>query len=331
MTAHEPHAASRGPRTGTARVTSFDGAELHVEIAGPADAPLTVVLAHGWALDSRSWHAVAVELATRADVRVLRYDQRGHGGSTRGTAWHEGVSDPAYGRGPSVDQLGRDLAAVLDQLAPTGPVVLAGHSMGGMTVMALADQRPEVFGDRVAGVLLANTSAGDLHRLTLGFPEWVAAPVRRNLVDTLRKVAASPGRADRMRSRQRADSRLAVAQTRFLLFGRRAPRPVVVAANEIIKACPSATLAGFFPALLTHAKHGALPALGRARVEIVVGERDKLTPPSHARRLRDAVPGSRLTVVAGTGHMTPMEKPETVTSLLAAMITAHVESRGARA
>jgi pimeloyl-ACP methyl ester carboxylesterase len=307
----------------THTVVSFDGAELHVEETGAPDAPLTVVLAHGWSLSTRSWRAVAEGLAARAGsspVRILRYDQRGHGLSTRGAAWHEGVDHPRYGRGPSVDQLGRDLQAVLDQLVPVGPVVLGGHSMGGMTVMALADQRPQLFEGRIVGVLLTNTSAGGLNRLTLGFPQALAAPVRNGLIKTLRKVAASPGKADRVRSRQRTDTRFAVAQARFLLFGKRAPRAAVVECNEIIKACPSATLAGFFPALMVHEKHAALPALGRTRVEFVVGKRDKLTPPSHSRRLHSAVPGARLTVVPGTGHMTPMEKPEPVIAALGSLI-----------
>ncbi|NUP50031.1 MAG: alpha/beta fold hydrolase [Catenulispora sp.] len=304
-------------------VVAFDGAELHVEQDGADDAPVTVVLAHGWTLSTRAWRAQAAALAAAGDVRVLRYDQRGHGFSTRGGAWLEGVSGPdsdRYGPGPSVDQLGRDLAAVLDQLVPAGPVVLAGHSMGGMTVMALADQRPDLFGGKVAGVLLTNTSSGGLHRLTLGFPEFVAGPVRGSLIKTMRRIAARPDRADAVRARQATGTRLAVAQTRWLLFGRRAPRAVVVECNEIVKACPSATLAGFFPALMTHEKRTALKALGRAEVEVLAASRDKLTPVGHARRLADAIPGARLTVVPGTGHMLPMERPQAVTERLTRLV-----------
>jgi pimeloyl-ACP methyl ester carboxylesterase len=306
-------------------VVAFDGAELHVEEDGAPDAPVTVVLAHGWTLSTRAWRAAAAQLAAAGVVRVLRYDQRGHGRSTRGEAWHEGV--PAahaerYGPGPSVDQLGRDLAAVLDQLVPDGPVVLAGHSMGGMTIMALADQRPDLFGGRVAGVLLTNTSSGELDRLTLGFPEFVARPVRGSVVKTLRRIAAKPGKADAIRAKQATATRLAVAQTRWLLFGRRAPRTAIVECNEIIKACPSATLAGFFPALMAHDKYAALKTLGGAQVEILAAARDKLTPVGHARRLADAIPGARLTVVPGTGHMLPMERPQEVTERLTRLVAA---------
>lgn len=314
-------------------VTAFDGAELHVEQDGPADAQVTVVLVHGWTLSSRAWRAQAAALAKSGDgnetgdIRILRYDQRGHGASTQGTAWLSGVTGPGaerFGPGPSVDQLGRDLAAVLDQLVPTGPVVLAGHSMGGMTIMALADQRPELFaaGGRVTGVLLTNTSSGGLARLTLGFPRLVAEPVRNSLIKTLRKIAAKPGRADAVRAKQATDSRLAIAQTRWLLFGRKAPRALVVECNEIMKSCPSATLAGFFPALMTHDKREALKNLAGTEVEVLAAARDRLTPVGHSRRMADAIPGARLTVVPGAGHMLPMERPQVATALLAKLVAA---------
>jgi len=308
-------------------VIAFDGAELHVEEDGAAGAPVTLVLAHGWTLSLRAWRAQAAALAEAGDVRILRYDQRGHGASTQGGAWPSGVSGAGaerFGPGPSVDQLGRDLAAVLDQLVPTGPVVLAGHSMGGMTVMALADQRPELFatGGRVAGVLLTNTSSGGLSRLTLGFPEVVAKPVRNSIVRTLRKIAAKPGKADAVRAKQSTGSRLAVAQTRWLLFGRKAPRAAIVECNEIIKTCPSATLAGFFPALMTHDKRDALKNLGGTEVEVLASARDRLTPVGHSRRMAEAIPGARLTVVPGTGHMLPMERPQVATALLTRLVAA---------
>jgi pimeloyl-ACP methyl ester carboxylesterase len=240
-------------------VVGFDGAELHVEAAGPADAPLTVVLVHGWTLSSASWRAQVEALvgSPGAGVRVLAYDQRGHGRSTPGDEWWTGVAHPKWGSGPSVDQLGRDLDAVLEALAPKGPVILAGHSMGGMTIMALADQRPELFGDRVRGVLLVDTSSGGLHRLSFGFPQWMAAPVRQALIRPMRRMAEEPGRADRFRSRQRTESKVAVAQSRWIGFGKKAPRSAVVEFNELVKACGSATLGGFFPGLLTHDKRDA--------------------------------------------------------------------------
>ena len=101
---------------------------------------MTLVLAHGWTLAQAAWDDVAELLQPRAaagELRLVRYDQRGHGRSTWGDAE---ITDRPARRRP---------AAVIDQLAPTGPVVLGGHSMGGMTIMCLAASRPELFGDRV--------------------------------------------------------------------------------------------------------------------------------------------------------------------------------------
>ena len=124
-----------------------DGVPLHVEIHGH-HGPV-VVLSHGFTVDSDEWSPQIEALTHRA--RVVTWDQRGHGRS--------GWGDPANA---TIDQLGRDLATVVDAVAPCGRVVLGGHSMGGMSVLALARQHPEWFGTRVAGVFLVATSAGDL-------------------------------------------------------------------------------------------------------------------------------------------------------------------------
>ena len=87
----------------------------------------------------------------RGRARLILWDQRGHGRS----GWTKLTS-------ATIDRTGRDLGQVLDATVPNGPVVLAGHSMGGMSILALARQRPELFGDRVVGVLMMATSAGGL-------------------------------------------------------------------------------------------------------------------------------------------------------------------------
>ncbi|MEO7193234.1 MAG: alpha/beta fold hydrolase, partial [Pseudonocardiaceae bacterium] len=113
-------------------VTADDGVELSVEELDPADAgapELTAILLHGWTLDRRSWvfqrHDLAQSTAPR--VRQVLYDHRGHGRSGR---------SPRSGH--TIEQLSRDLHAVIRAAAPEGPVVLIGHSLGGMTIMALA-------------------------------------------------------------------------------------------------------------------------------------------------------------------------------------------------
>ena len=135
------------PPPGSRVVTTDDGVPLHVEVDGDADAPLTVVFSHGFTARLVEWELQRAALRDRA--RLVFWDQRGHGrsGWTKLTA-------------ATIDRTGRDLGQVLDATTPTGPVVLAGHSMGGMSILALARQRPELFGGRVVGVFLLATSAG---------------------------------------------------------------------------------------------------------------------------------------------------------------------------
>src|SRR3954451_20547204 len=137
------------PPPGSRTVRTDDGVDLHVEVDGNPEANLTVVLAHGFTARLAEWELQRAALRPRA--RLVLFDQRGHGRSRR-----TDLTDA------TIDRTRRDLGQVLDATTPEGPVVLAGHSMGGMIVMALALQRPELFGSRVVGVFLLATSAGGL-------------------------------------------------------------------------------------------------------------------------------------------------------------------------
>ena len=115
--------------------------------AGTAADGVTVVLAHGWTLTHESWLPVVELLRARFGVRVVAFDQPGHGRST------------PESRTPTVHELGEVLHRVLTALAPTGPLVLAGHSMGGMTIMAWAADHADELAARVRGVVFVATSA----------------------------------------------------------------------------------------------------------------------------------------------------------------------------
>ncbi|WP_157601626.1 alpha/beta fold hydrolase, partial [Saccharomonospora halophila] len=157
------------------RVVTSDGAALHAEVSGAPDAAVTVVLVHGWTQDHRTWDRVVDELPS--GVRRVRYDLRGHGASE------------AAGPGTAtIDRLADDLADVLAELVPDGRLVLAGHSMGGMTLMALAERHPTLVDERVDGLALVATSSGDMSRVTLGLPGALgrrAAATERRLATAL--------------------------------------------------------------------------------------------------------------------------------------------------
>ena len=293
----------------TAAVTTDDGAVLHATVDGPDDAPVTLVLAHGWTLSQAAWDAVAELLAARvADgrLRLVRYDQRGHGRSTWG------------GAALSIDRLGADLGAVLDALAPSGPVVLGGHSMGGMTVMCLAAARPELVGDRVRGVALVSTSAGDLRPA----PRTRAGRLRQRLTPAALALALAGERVvEALRRRLPPEHPRHAAVVRDLLYGPDATDDTVRAGAELVHAATVRAFTAFLPALGAHDVHGGLGALTRVPVEVLVGEGDRLTPVRHSRRLAALLPGAHLQVVPRTGHMLPDERPALVAASLARLLT----------
>jgi pimeloyl-ACP methyl ester carboxylesterase len=118
------------------------GALLHVEASGRADGP-TIILTHGWGLDSTIWSATREAL--EADYHVLVWDLPGLG-----------QSRPTADGAISITDFGADLGTVIgltDQ-----PVILVGHSIGSMTIQTLARDNPALFARRVAGVVLLNTT-----------------------------------------------------------------------------------------------------------------------------------------------------------------------------
>lgn len=143
---------------------------LYTEIDGPKKAPITVIFSHGYTLNQDCWHFQRRELGAPGNrYRLVFWDQRSRGRSGR--------SHPAR---ENIDQLGRDLYAVIKEVTPRGnPVVLVGHSMGAMTIMALAEQHPELFGSQVTGTALISTAARGLAGVTLGLPGPLGTVVRR--------------------------------------------------------------------------------------------------------------------------------------------------------
>lgn len=278
-------------------VVADDGVPLHAQVHGPEDAAATVVLAHGYELSHVLWdRQVAALTAARPDLRVVAYDQRGHGRSGRTAAVRA-----------TLGQLGRDLRTVLDELAPTGPVVLAGHSMGGMTLMALAEQLPELFGARVVGVALVSTSPGRLHEVTYGLPKAIATLGQKSL-PWFNELARRQEEAGRGKPARPGIVRL--------LFGRQ-PRPDDVRRTlAVMASCPAATVADFHLTFTEHDRVEALAALAEVPVLVLCGSRDRLCPPDHSRAIAAALPHAQLEVYAEAGHMLQLERHEEVSRRL---------------
>lgn len=293
-------------------VTSSDGVSLHVEVHGPLPAErrtpqVTVIFCHGLALSQDSWHYQRRDLADLADLaedpagaaRLVFWDQRGHGRSGRGDAANA-----------TIDQLGNDLHAVLRATAPRGPVVLVGHSMGGMTIMALADQHPELFGDRVIAVALVSTSPGRLAEVTFGVPAAAGRVLRRVAP---RALAVLNGRPTLVAHGRDLGADLEFVLTKRYAFATDVPPSLVRFAARMIEATPLDVLAELFPAFDAHDKLDALGVLNGVETLILVGEQDLLTPADHSRDMVAAVPGAELVVLPAAGHLVMLEHHDVVT------------------
>jgi pimeloyl-ACP methyl ester carboxylesterase len=288
---------------------------LSVEEIGPRDAPLTVVFVHGYALSMASWtfqrRALAAGLATanghRPDARLVFYDQRGHGSSGRGPAEHA-----------TIEQLSRDLDTVLTARAPRGPVVLVGHSMGGMTIMGLAALRPEVFGTRIVGAALISTSTGNLADLTFGLPDVltrVRAAVFPLAAWTMRH---RPAFAERTR---RIAADVVSAATWSLSFASTDVDPALGRyVDAMIAGTPVDVIAEFYPALAGYDETGSLEPLRAIPTLVLTGDKDRMIPREHSDVLVEHLPDTEYVVVPDAGHLVLLEKPDEVTAALTRLL-----------
>ncbi|GHH41267.1 alpha/beta fold hydrolase [Streptomyces candidus] len=290
--------------------------------------PVTVVFSHGYCLNQDSWHFQRAAL--RGVVRTVHWDQRSHGRSARGAGQAHGVP-------VDIDQLGRDLKAVIDTAAPEGPLVLVGHSMGGMTMMALADQFPELIRERVVGVAFVGTSSGMLGEVSFGLPVAGVNAVRRVLPRVLRTLGTQTELVERGR---RATADLFAGVVKRYSFGSRDVDPAVARfAERLIEGTPIDVVAEFYPAFQDHDKTAALRIFAEVPVLVLAGVADLVTPSSHSEAIAALLPDSELVVVPDAGHLVMLEHPELVSARLAELLarvgvlppTANVDSHGSTA
>ncbi|WP_406374046.1 alpha/beta hydrolase [Streptomyces sp. NBC_00647] len=275
-----------------------------------APAPVTVVFSHGYCLNQDSWHFQRAAL--RGVVRTVHWDQRSHGRSGRGVAQLEDRTPV------TIDQLGRDLLAVIEAAVPEGPIVLVGHSMGGMTVMALADHFPELIRDRVVAVALVGTSSGRLGEVNFGLPVAGVNAVRRVLPGVLKALGQQAALVERGR---RATADLFAGVIKRYSFASRDVDPAVERfAERMIESTPIDVVAEFYPAFTEHDKTAALARFTEMPVLVLAGVRDLVTPSEHSEAIADALPGAELVLVPDAGHLVMLEHPMVVTDRLADLL-----------
>jgi pimeloyl-ACP methyl ester carboxylesterase len=300
------------------RFTTPDGTRLRVADSGDGPGP-TLVLVHGWSQDLRTWDRVVDDLRrTGVTSRIVRYDHRGHGGSDNAP---EGTA--------TIGTAADDLAALLRERVPDGPIVLAGHSMGGMSLMALAERHPALVAERVAGVAFVATASDDMDHLDLGLPGRRGRLVARGehvlIPLTARLGHRAPageigdvGRAGRARPRVRATAISGVVQA--LVFGRRPRRADVLSVAEQALAAHPPSVAAFRLSIGEHRRRSSLDALQGTPTVVLVGDHDRLCPQRHARVIASALPDARIVLLPGAGHMINLERADEVAAHIAGLL-----------
>lgn len=307
-----PVGAPPVPPPGAVRtLTTPDGARLAVRVTGSTTrtAP-TFLLTHGLCCDHGVWVHQVCELARRG--RVVTWDLRGHGASVLAPG-----SDPARQLRPDV--LARDLGAVVaavdDDAAGRGPLVLAGHSLGGVVVLLALRDLPVVRARTAAAALLA-TPAGDVvHSVTGGGgitgPE--AAAVRALLHWLIGDPLAHYGALH-----ARGAAWVGYAAVRAGGFGADPDPAQVRAFRDAIVRTPPRVRRATLRAMAAIDLRGTLghvdvPAL------VVVGGRDRLVNPRLSRALAAELPAAEFLELPSAGHALVLERHAVVSAHLAAL------------
>jgi len=283
-------------------VRSADGTAIHVTEYGPAGAPI-VVLAHGWTC-AIGFFTNQIR-ALSSDLHVVAYDLRGHGGS----------AVPGKGRF-TTDALADDLAAVLRETVPDGrKAVVVGHSMGAMSLVALAARHRRLLHEKVAAAMLANTGVTDLVTGSLLQPgpdglRRLTAPIGRVLLSATLPLGTRPTAAT-------------LPLVRYIALAPTATPEQVAFCAHVILETPRSVRGGFGATLGSLDLRTAVPHLD-VPATVITGELDILTPPKHGRRLAEDLPQARLVEIDGVGHMTPVEAPDVLEREIRALVDAHL-------
>ncbi len=308
-------------------VVASDGIPLHVEVDEPrrqpdGDGPYpTIVFSHGYCLNQRCWIFQRRTLR-EAGYRVVLWDQRGHGKSGNGDRSHY-----------TIDRLGDDLARVITEVVPDGPIVLVGHSMGGMTMMCLALDHPELVKDRVIGAGFVATSPGGLSDISFGLGAGLGRVVHLVKRPTVTTLARGQGIVDKT-----------VLATRDVVdffvdrgsFGSPVPLAIAQLTTDMIFGTRMDVISGFMPHFDNHDKKEALAGYAGIESLVINGTADRLTPPHHSAEIVRVLPHAEHVVISKGGHVLMLEFPDVLNEQLLELIhraqraaqVGHAEARG---
>ncbi|MFJ7631574.1 alpha/beta fold hydrolase [Streptomyces sp. NPDC097595] len=251
-------------------LTLGDGDTLHVCQDGPRAAPV-LLLIHGSASSARSWDALVPLLTAPGTHRVVRVDLLGHGRSDKPDDGRYAIPDQARRAGEVLDRLG------------AGRAVVVGHSSGGVTATALAEERPGL----VSALVLVNTGPSLGAFIATG--SGAAAPAQWPPSDEQIRQFASTG---------------------FSRPGYRVPDALL---GEVRAMTPH-SFAATMRATRAYLEERALPerlAVPGKPLLVLFGEDDRRWRSSSAADYR-AVPGARVELLPGLGHSPILEDPPRV-------------------
>jgi non-heme chloroperoxidase len=263
-------------------VTSSDGTRLSTVSMGSGT---PVVLAHGFGLDMHCWNVVADDLVSKG-LKVIAFDQRGHGRTDVGS---EGVGSR---------QMVDDYLAVL-RAYDVSNGILVGHSMGGFLAIRALIERPTEMARHLRGCVLMATFAGDINR--------------KNLQNRIQIPMIQSGLM----------SKLIRSDTSAAFFAKSVigdeKHPAMM--NAFTATFRKSNLKQLVPILTAFVKEDRYDQLGNVSLpcRIVVGEKDKTTPPFHTDWLHRGIKGSTLKRIPKMGHMLNWESPEILVGEITAL------------
>jgi pimeloyl-ACP methyl ester carboxylesterase len=286
------------PTRGAGRtISSASGASLYVEIMGPADGP-PIVLTHGWGLDSTIWSYAKRDLAQR--FRLIVWDLPGLGKSA--------VSRESI----DLSRFAADLREVIG-LAGGQPVVLVGHSIGGMTIQTLARDNPDVFGRDVAGVVLVNTTHTNPLK-TMVFSR-LAQALRKPLLEPVMHLTAWLQPLAWLGAWQSYLSGSAHMANR-LGFGSHVTHSQLEHTTLLATRNPQGVLAKGNLAMFHWDATSALPHIN-VPVLVLGGDKDIVTKLDASRTIAAEIPDARLQVIEGANHMGFLERADVYNTAIA--------------
>ena len=304
-------------------VRADDGVLLHAQIDDPIGDPLTidgrrkptVVLSHGYCLSSECW-VLQRRALRKAGYRVVTWDQRGHGRSGKGTS-----------RNYHIDQLGEDLYAVIQATTAEGDLALGGHSMGGMTTMALADAHPDLVAERTVAFVAIATSPGGLPLANGG----LVAALGKGTLERLGPgvFAQLSRRPELLAGMVRANRDLGEFLVERYSFASPVPRSVVRLTAKMILATDLTVMGDFLPTLDAFDKRTGLPHFAHVETLVFNGIQDILTPPSHSDLIVEAIPGAEHVLIRDAGHVIMLEHPDLLNDAIIALLERAAVDRAA--